>query len=455
MSVNEFSQKVQAIIASAASLKQQLEQSPLSANELMQSAFDELYTALEELQVAEEELHQQNEELGLATHVTQIERQRYQDLFESAPDSYLVTDEYSTIRQSNHAASHMLNIEAKHLKGKSLVVFVAPEDRPEFRRKLVMLSQMNEPQEWETRLQPRHEQPIDVIVSVTVVRDEINPSQITLRWLLHDITLQKEYQEQLRVLNAELEQRVSDRTAQLEESIRIRDEFLSIAAHELRTPVTSLHGFIQLMLRQLDKETPLDPEAARRHLQIMDRQSTKLTRLIAQLLDVSRLEAGRLSLELQRTDIAKLTRDLVEQAQRNTTEHTLTVNAPPSYMSLIDPIRLEQVIVNLLNNAIKYSPEGGQISVDLSAADDQTIQLSVTDQGMGIAPEDREHIFERFYQGHKDQNIDGMGLGLYISKQIVQLHGGHLRAEFPPEGGTRLIVHLPFYAEDPPTPAQV
>lgn len=441
MSTDEFSQRIQAIIASAAALKEQASQTTSMEYELFQATLNELYTALEELQVAEEELHQQTEELARARQIAEMERYRYKDLFESAPFAYFVTDEYGTIQQLNRAASALLRIEQSNLLGKSLVVYIAPEDRRTFRRNLNSLAESDHAQEWRVRLQLRDKTLIHAAVSVAIVRDGDDTPTI-LRWLIHDITEQQEYQEQLRELNAELEDRVAERTSQLKEAVHARDEFLSIAAHELRTPVTSLRGFAQLLLRQLDKAA-LDPNVLRQYLQIMDQQSIKLTKLVSQLLDISRLDSGRLITEPQLADLATLVRGVVENLRKTATNHTITLSAPPSLVTVVDPIRMEQVIINLLDNAVKYSPDGGAIDVSLTSTDDQTLSLTITDQGIGIPPEQRDRIFERFYQAHHGRNMSGVGLGLYISRQIVELHGGQLSAAFPPEGGTRFTVKLP------------
>jgi signal transduction histidine kinase len=109
----------------------------------------------------------------------------------------------------------------------------------------------------------------------------------------------------------------------------------------------------------------------------------------------------------------------------------------------VDPLRLEQVLANLIDNAIKYSPDGGPIDVTLTAGGDE-LQIVVTDEGIGVPPEHRERIFDRFYQAHGERRFGGMGLGLYISRQIVELHGGVLKAEHPREGGTWIVLRLPL-----------
>jgi signal transduction histidine kinase len=113
-------------------------------------------------------------------------------------------------------------------------------------------------------------------------------------------------------------------------------------------------------------------------------------------------------------------------------------------VTLVDRLRIEQVLINLLDNAIKFSPDGGPIEIDLSSGDDGIMRLSVRDHGIGIPPEQRPRLFNRFYQAHAGDYRSGMGLGLYISRQIVELHGGSMDAEFPLDGGVRIVVSLPL-----------
>jgi signal transduction histidine kinase len=255
------------------------------------------------------------------------------------------------------------------------------------------------------------------------------------------VTERKNAEAQVRSLNADLEVRVRQRTAQLEEAIQERDEFLSIAAHELKTPVTSLHGFTEISLRRMNKEeTPLS-EDIRHTLEVIDQQALKLTRFVAQLLDISRLQSGKLVLERETTNVTRLVEEIVTMLQVTTTEHNIVLHAASFVTALVDPLRLEQVIVNLLTNAIRFSPTGSTITLELSALDPEYLQIICTDNGIGISPEDRDHIFDRGYSG---QHSGGMGLGLYISKEIIDLHGGQLTAEFPETGGTRFIIFLPY-----------
>jgi signal transduction histidine kinase/transcriptional regulator with GAF, ATPase, and Fis domain len=230
------------------------------------------------------------------------------------------------------------------------------------------------------------------------------------------------------------------------DAISVRDEFLSVAAHELKTPLTSLRGYAQLLVRDFDRGHEIDPQRGRRSARTIMLQADKLSRLITQLLDVSRIQAGQLAIDCRPTNLVELVQQAVDDVRPQLGGHAPTIRLPGELLAVVDPLRFEQVIANLLDNAIKFSPEGGPIEVELWG-EGQAACLAVRDHGLGIAVEDREHIFDRFYQGRdrtKLTNLAGMGLGLYISRQIIELHRGSIRAEFPPDGGTRFVVRVPL-----------
>jgi signal transduction histidine kinase len=228
--------------------------------------------------------------------------------------------------------------------------------------------------------------------------------------------------------------------AEAQRATRVRDEFLSIAAHELKTPVTSLRGYAQLLMRNAANP---DATMLMRALGTINVQSDKLVELTGKLLDVSRIDSGKLRLEPRAVNVAQLVRECVVTARETTELHTLQVHAPQSTMAWIDPLRFEQVLANLLTNAVKYSPSGGEIEVSLEPLGDTSIQLRVRDHGLGIPPDRRERLFDRMYQAHGDGYLSGLGLGLFISRQIVELHGGRIEAQFPADGGTQMCVTLP------------
>jgi signal transduction histidine kinase len=221
-----------------------------------------------------------------------------------------------------------------------------------------------------------------------------------------------------------------------------RDEFISVAAHELRTPMTSLRVAVQLLMRQLERGAVIDANQLARALHRVHNQSAKLTRLITQLLDSVRLQTGSLESDRQIADLTTLVADAMEQARASTVRHDLVLSAPSRVLARVDAVRLEQVITNLLDNAIKFSPEGGRIDVELSPQNG-TVRLAVRDHGIGIRPDHRSRVFERSYRAEAGNQSSGLGLGLHISRNIVELHGGHIGAEFPEDGGTRIVVSLP------------
>ena len=260
--------------------------------------------------------------------------------------------------------------------------------------------------------------------------------------LLRDITERK---------RAELarEQLFVEQTArvQAEQALRERDDFMALASHELKTPAATLSATAQLLNRQLQRQGSLDVDQQRRGLERLHEQSQRLAHLIEHLLDVSRINAGQMTVDPRPFDVVQVASTVITSCQSTTTHHTLKLTAPAELEMVGDAIRIEQVLTNLLDNAIKYSPDGGQIDVLLvDDPDAGVVRLSVRDRGVGVPLEHRAHIFDRFYQAHAGgplTSMAGMGLGLYISRQIVELHGGTISAAFPEDRGTQFIVELP------------
>ena len=259
---------------------------------------------------------------------------------------------------------------------------------------------------------------------------------------IRDVTQQRAMAERARLLVREQAARF-----QAEEAVRTRNEFLSVAAHELKTPTTSLRVFATLLIRQLESGGTINSERLRRALEMIDQQSDRLSRLINQLLDVSRIEAGRLSLSRAIHDLMPIVQTTVEAARATTTRHSIRVDGPSETCAYVDSLRFEQVVTNLLDNAVKYSPDGGDIDVTVDAHSPDVVRLVVRDRGIGISTELRDRIFDRFFRQDESGPTSGMGLGLSISRQIVELHGGQIDAEPVPDGGTRFVVTLPRHSE--------
>ena len=227
------------------------------------------------------------------------------------------------------------------------------------------------------------------------------------------------------------------------QQLQVRDEFLSVAAHELRTPITGLRAAAQVVTRQLRRGDDVPRERLAQMVNIIDHESEKLIRLISQLLDISRLEGGRISLELSSFDLAAVVRSLVARVHLQAPGVLIRVESPESFWIAADALRIEQVLQNLLDNAVKFSPEEGEITVELTRPGLNLAQVAVRDHGIGVAPDERELIFNRFYQVESSERTTGLGLGLYISREIVERHGGRIWVESPPDGGSRFVLELP------------
>ncbi|WIG99378.1 PAS domain-containing sensor histidine kinase [Myxococcus sp. SDU36] len=236
-----------------------------------------------------------------------------------------------------------------------------------------------------------------------------------------------------------------------QEAVRARDEFLSVAAHELRTPLTSLRLHLQLLLRQVGGSNQEPPPELAPRARVLDRQLSRLVGLVNTLLDVSRLAAGRLSLEPRELDLAQLVRQMAEafSEEFNRAGSTLSLHVDGPLLGEWDSLRLEQVLVNLLSNAVKYG--GGQpVEVSL-ASEGLTAVLAVKDQGIGISEDGMARLFGKFERAVSERHYGGLGLGLFITRQIVEAMGGSITVRSAQGKGSTFILRLPTR---PPVPTK-
>ncbi|HEU5090416.1 MAG TPA: ATP-binding protein, partial [Roseiflexaceae bacterium] len=236
--------------------------------------------------------------------------------------------------------------------------------------------------------------------------------------------------------------------AQSEVAVRMRDTFLSVLAHELRTPLTTILGNAQLMLRRAQREGTLS-ERDRRSLQVIVDQATRFNKLVHLQLDMSRLESGQLHIERQPVDVAALARRVVEEGEESmlaTTTHRVVYTGPHEPVVVQgDELRLEQVLQNLIQNAIKYSPLGGTVQLQLEHQGTR-VRMSVQDEGIGIPQHDLPQLFQRFYRASNvsSHQISGLGIGLYVIKELVTLHGGSVEVASEEDRGSTFTVWLPL-----------
>ncbi|MBF6611551.1 MAG: PAS domain S-box protein [Chloroflexi bacterium] len=303
--------------------------------------------------------------------------------------------------------------------------------------------------------------------------------------IVRDITVRKKADEAIRLLNEELEERVSTRTAELEtaihkleveiaererveaelaellsreqasrsiaeEAVHARDELLSIVSHDLKNPLAAIKGNTQLLQKRAGTGHGTENQA--KLLRRIDEAATKMLLLVDELMDFGRLQGGQqLSLQLRSTDLVELVRQVVDDQQQRTNIHKIIFEPSlPELVGLFDVPRLERVITNLLTNAIKYSPAVGEIKVEVAQVTDvrgARARISVRDQGLGIGAEELPHIFEWFRRaGEHSGRISGAGIGLANARQVIEQHGGSISVESIEGKGSTFTIELAITA---------
>jgi signal transduction histidine kinase len=226
-----------------------------------------------------------------------------------------------------------------------------------------------------------------------------------------------------------------------DEATRLKDDFLSAAAHDLKTPITTLLVKAQLLERRAmrNPEAPTDVAG----LRVLVQEAQRLRRLVLELLDAARAEQGRLVGDRAEVDLVPIVQ--MVGARHETRQHHIRIDAPTALVGIYDDVRIEQLFENLLENAVKYSPGGGSIDIKLWSEQEQA-RLTVSDQGIGVPPQDLASIFDRFYRAGNanERQYVGMGLGLFICRGIVEQHGGQIVVTSTPGIGTTFSVTLPL-----------
>jgi PAS domain S-box-containing protein len=320
----------------------------------------------------------------------------------------------------NKGAERIYGYVAAEVIGQPISILIPPDRADELPAILARVARGERIDHYQTKRARKDGQVIDVSVTISPVRAETG-TIVGASAIARDVTSQAEA---------------------TKEAIRIREEFISVAAHELRTPLTTLFARLQLIERRLSRNE-LEPATVLRDVTVVRQAADRLKGLIDRLLDVSRIRSGQLQLEREPTDVAAMTESVALMlAETSGRKITMRSSSPlTSYGAVVDAVRVEEVVINLIDNAVKYSPSDTDIDVELSSTPD-AISIGVRDHGAGIRLEERGRIFEPFHR-LSTSGTPGIGLGLHIAREIVELHGGTLTVAAPADGGSLFLVTLP------------
>jgi PAS domain S-box-containing protein len=235
---------------------------------------------------------------------------------------------------------------------------------------------------------------------------------------------------------------IQEEKARLYDEIKVlndkKDEFIGLASHELKTPLTSIQGYLQIM------NSDMSDERRKEFLRRATQQVKKLSALVSDLLDVSKIQSGQLQFNAATFDICQVAREAIELISYSSKEHQINFQTSLDELPVFgDSQRIEQVMLNLLTNAIRYAPNSYQIDVYI-AQDNGLVKVGVRDRGFGISADKLEQIFSRFYRIEENKNVSGLGLGLYLSQQIIERHHGKIWAESTPGEGSVFYFTLPI-----------
>lgn len=350
---------------------------------------------------------------------TNRETARLNNLLDSLADGVMILSPGNIVERANPALANLLGVQMEDITGK---------DHQEFIR-------WNKPPQRPTLEQAQADGwPLSEHAQLYVEGDlkRMNQSPLAV-----GITYAPLLSEQGRLLN--IISTVRD-ISSFREADELKSTFISIISHELKTPVALIKGYVSTLRRE---DASWDSGVVRDSLEVIEEEADRLAGMIENLLDASRLQAGGISIQRSEVDLPQLAKRIAQRMQTQTTRHTIEVQFPEYFPEVqADENRLEQVLTNLIGNAIKYSPQGkvtisGEVRADV-------VVVGVADEGPGIDPEDIPHLFERFYRGSGMAKITkGTGLGLYLTRAVVEAHGGRIWVDTHPGHGTRIFFSLP------------
>ena len=377
---------------------------------------------------------------------------RFRKLLEAAPDAILEVDAEGRILMLNEAAEKIFGYTRAELLGLNVDQLVPTAMRSGHSRHRSLYTDRPQTRPMGTGLELNAQRkdgtllPVEISLSpnwtdqdlrvIAIVRD------ITERKLAEDRfrAVREQYTTELAAKNAQLEAR----NLEVEKANRLKSEFLASMSHELRTPLHTIIGFTELLTEEV--EGPLNPKQ-KRFLGHILQDSRHLLELINEVLDLSKIEAGRVELQLEDFDFAGCAEEAMAAIRNQAEGKSIRLENKNSFHGLVhaDRVRTKEILYNLLSNAIKFTPDAGTVRLE-SSVQESFLQITVADNGIGIAQEEHAAIFEKFYQvGDTTKGIrEGTGLGLAITKKLVEMHGGSIWLESQKGQGSRFMFTLPL-----------
>ena len=376
-------------------------------------------------------INEQAERLGRMARAQEVEARRAKAILEAIADGVIVTDKQNIITLFNPSASRILSLPAEKAIGRPLSDFIGlfGAAGKQWMETIHMWSENPEMSAegitYEEQLELDDGRVISVHLAPVFFRDGFLGTVSVFRDITHQVEVD-----------------------------RLKSEFVATVSHELRTPMTAIKGYVDILL--MGAAGPLTDQQ-RRFLNTVKSNTDRLNLLVSDLLDISRIEAGHIALVKEEIDLAALIEEVIAEAKRRANEENRPMEfkteiAPDLPPVIADRERIRQVIENLVENAYRYTPEGGKVTVTAHLAEGNKIQVDVSDTGIGIPPEEQERVFERFYRGENPLVMAsaGTGLGLAIVKTLVEMHGGEIwvESEGIPGKGSTFSFTLPLEAEN-------
>jgi PAS domain S-box-containing protein len=344
--------------------------------------------------------------------------EQYRDLYEQAPDAYFSVGADGIIKRANRSATELLGYSREELVGRPVADLYADTPNGKAAAEGVFKRFLSGEEIRNQELEVRRADGSSVWVSLSVrpIRDKEGRVAAS-RSIMVDITKQKKLDQ-------------------------LKDDFIGLVSHELRSPMTVITGAINTVLTEAER---LSPEETHQLLKDAAAESETLSNLLSNLLELSRVQAQRLVLHSEAIDAKRVIQEAVDKIKRQSATHKFVINLPRRLPPVeADPLRLERVLYNLLENAVKYSPAGGEVRVS-AKPDGEQLVIGVSDDGIGISPADQEKLFGPFQRLEKSPSgVRGVGLGLMVCRRLVEAHGGQIWVESEPGHGSTFFFTMPL-----------